>query len=70
MLFRSSDDYLRNLIDWQSLGCAIWNASWYDGANPEPNPEDNTDGIKGMLWQYTSEAYVGGQQFDADWMYE
>ena len=66
----ASETYLRNLIDWQSLGCAVWNASWYDGANPEPNPDDNTDGIKGMLWQYTSEAYVGGQQFDADWMYE
>ena len=66
----ASEDYLKNLIDWQSLGCAVWNASWYDGANPEPNPEDNTDGIKGMLWQYTSEAYVGGQRFDADFMYE
>lgn len=66
----ASESWFNSRIDWRSLGCAVWNASWYGTAPNEPNPNDDTDGIKGFLWQYTDSAEIGGKYYDADWMYE
>ena len=65
----ASESWLNNYIDWQSLGCAVWNASWY--SNPqEPCPGDGVDGICGYMWQYTDSATIAGKQLDADYIYE
>ena len=65
----ASESWLNNYIDWQSLGCAVWNASWKSGYNPTPD-DDGTDGIKGFMWQYTDKAIIGDKEFDADVIYE
>lgn len=65
----ASESWLNNYIDWQSLGCAVWNASWKSGYNPTPD-DDGTDGIKGYMWQYTDKAIIGDKEFDADVIYE
>lgn len=64
----ASESWLDNYIDWQGLGCSVWNASWYS-EQTEPNPDDNVDGIKGYMWQYTDKAYIAGKYLDADWIY-
>lgn len=64
----ASESWLDNYIDWQELGCSVWNASWYS-EQTEPNPDDNVDGIKGYMWQYTDKAYIAGKYLDADWIY-
>lgn len=65
----ASESWFNNYIDWQSLGCSVWNASWY--SNPqEPCPGDGVDGICGYMWQYTDSAYIAGKQLDADYVYD
>ena len=66
----ASESWLKNYIDWQSLGCAVWNASWYGNDNPEPCIGDGQDGIMGYAWQYTSTAVIDGSEFDADVIYD
>lgn len=65
----ASEGWLNNYIDWQSLGCAVWNAAWKNGYNPTAD-NDGTDGIKGFMWQYTDKAIIGDKEFDADVIYE
>lgn len=65
----ASEGWLNNYIDWQSLGCAVWNAAWKNGYNPTAD-DDGTDGIKGFMWQYTDKAIINGKEFDADVIYE
>lgn len=50
--------WFENYIDWQSLGCAVWNAQW-----------GYSDDIKGYMWQYTDELIIGGKAFDGDVLY-
>lgn len=54
----ASYDWFEKLIDWQSLGCPIWNAQW--GSN---------DFIQGFMWQFTDRALIDGKIFDADIIY-
>lgn len=54
----ASLSWLQNYIDWQSLGCAIWNAEWGD-----------EDSIKGYMWQYTDSLRIGGKVFDGNILY-
>lgn len=54
----ASYSWLTNYIDWQRLGCAVWNAQWGD-----------TDDIRGYMWQYTDSLDIGGQLFDGDILY-
>lgn len=49
--------WLKNYIDWESLGCAIWNAQW-----------GNQDDFCGFVWQYTDKFL--GEDLDADYMYD
>lgn len=65
----ASESWFNNYIDWQSLGCAVWNASWYSSPQ-EPCPGDGVDGIGGYMWQYTDSATIAGVQLDADYIYE
>jgi lysozyme len=60
--------WLQNYIDWQGLGCAVWNAEWI---KPNEALEDNSDGdsIKGYLWQYTDKFVIGDKEFDGNILY-
>lgn len=53
----ASYSWLTNLIDWQSLGCPIWNAQWGD-----------SDDIQGYAWQDTDDWQ--GMGIDGDIMYD
>jgi GH25 family lysozyme M1 (1,4-beta-N-acetylmuramidase) len=50
--------WFENYIDWQGLGCAVWNAQWSD-----------RDDIKGYMWQYTDNLVIGGKAFDGNILY-
>ena len=69
----ASEGWLNNLIDWQGVGRAVWNASWYTGDDPKPVVGDGQDGICGYMWQYTDAAYIPGasktEHFDANIIY-
>lgn len=54
----ASYSWLTDLIDWQSLGCPVWNAQY--------NTEDD---FKGTLWQYTDKELIGGKRYDANYCY-
>jgi GH25 family lysozyme M1 (1,4-beta-N-acetylmuramidase) len=54
----ASYSWLTDLIDWQSLGCPVWNAQY--------NTEDD---FKGTLWQYTDKELIGGRRYDANYCY-
>jgi GH25 family lysozyme M1 (1,4-beta-N-acetylmuramidase) len=54
----ASLSWLEYYIDWQGLGCAVWNAQW-----------GNADDIQGYMWQYTDSLNVGGKQFDGNILY-
>jgi len=54
----ASYSWLENYIDWEALGCAVWNAQWSD-----------SDDIKGYMWQYTDKLEIGGKIFDGDILY-
>jgi GH25 family lysozyme M1 (1,4-beta-N-acetylmuramidase) len=53
----ASYGWLSDIIDWQSLGCSIWNAEW--------GPEDD---ISGYVWQWTDD--YAGYGIDGDYMYD
>ena len=55
----ASYSWLTSLIDWRSLGCAVWNAQW-----------GNADDIKGYMWQYTNSLIIGDRCFDGNEYYE
>jgi GH25 family lysozyme M1 (1,4-beta-N-acetylmuramidase) len=63
----ASRSWLDDFIDWRSLGCAVWNAEWMAGTNPEP--DTTQDSIGGMMWQYTDKRLIAGRYFDGDIMY-
>lgn len=52
----ASYGWLRDYIDWRSLGCAVWNAEW-----------GNEDDIQGYCWQFTDNLKSLG--IDGDYMY-
>ena len=54
----ASFDWLDRLIDWQSLGCPVWNAQW-----------GNADSLQGFIWQFTDRLNIGGKFFDANILY-
>ena len=54
----ASLSWLENYIDWQGLGCAVWNAEW--GEN---------DSIKGYMWQHTDKLIIGDKEFDGNVLY-
>lgn len=55
----ASYSWLTDYIDWQGLGCAVWNAQWGDN-----------DDIKGYMWQYTDQLEIAGRNFDGNILYE
>lgn len=54
----ASYSWLKDYIDWKSLGCPVWNAEWND-----------TDDLKGFVWQYTDSFHFDGHTFDGNKMY-
>jgi lysozyme len=55
----ASYSWLMDYIDWQSLGCAVWNAEY-----------NSTDDFKGYMWQFTDCLNINGQNFDGNILYE
>lgn len=53
----ASYSWLTTIINWQSLGCPVWNAEWGPG-----------DDIAGYVWQYTDN--YNGYGIDGDYMYD
>ena len=54
----ASLSWLENYIDWQGLGCAVWNAQW-----------GKQDDLQGYLWQFTDSLNIGGKVFDGNILY-
>jgi GH25 family lysozyme M1 (1,4-beta-N-acetylmuramidase) len=54
----ASYSWLTSTIDWQSLGCSVWNAQWGE-----------TDDIKGYMWQYSDQVVIDGKGFDGNILY-
>ena len=55
----ASLSWLQNRIDWQGLGCSVWNAEWGD-----------TDDLGGYVWQDTDRLWLDNFSVDGDWMYD
>lgn len=55
----ASYSWLQDYIDWQSLGCAVWNAQW-----------GFRDDFKGFMWQFTDKLQIGDKQFDGNILYD
>ena len=51
--------WLKEYIDWESLGVPIWNAQW-----------NTKDDFKGYMWQYTNEMRIGRNEYDGNLLYE
>lgn len=49
--------WLKNYIDWESLGCPVWNAQW-----------GNEDNFAGYVWQFTDSLF--DENLDGDYMYD
>lgn len=54
----ASCSWLTDLIDWDSLGCAVWNAQWA-----------NRDDIRGFMWQFSNNVWIAGKKFDGNILY-
>ena len=54
----ASYNWLEQLIDWRSLGCAVWNAQW-----------GSHDFIQGFMWQFTDGLTIAGKLFDGNILY-
>ena len=69
------ESWLNDYIDWRSLGCPVWNASWISStaikANPQLDPEVYywVDGIKAYMWQFTDSLRIAGKYYDGNFMY-
>lgn len=55
----ASYSWFEEYIDWQALGCPVWNAQW-----------GKVDDLGGMLWQYTATLDIGGREFDGNIYYK
>ncbi|MBU2702286.1 GH25 family lysozyme M1 1 [Sporomusaceae bacterium BoRhaA] len=55
----ASYSWLMDYIDWQNLGCAVWNAQY-----------NSTDDFMGYMWQYTDSLNINGQNFDGNILYD
>ena len=55
----STASWLKDFIDWQALGCQIWNAEW-----------NATDSLHGKMWQFTDALKIGGQTFNGNELYD
>lgn len=51
--------WLNDFIDWQALGCQVWNAEW--GAQ---------DSLHRNMWQFTNALTIGGQTFNGNELYD
>ena len=55
----STYSWLTDFIDWQALGCQVWNAEW-----------NATDSLRGKMWQFTDALKIGGQTFNGNELYD
>ena len=55
----ASYDWFERLIDWQALGCAVWNAQW-----------SKNDYLQGMMWQFTDRLIIDGKSYDGNIIYD
>ena len=54
----ASLSWLNDYINWQGLGCAVWNAEWGE-----------SDSLQGYMWQYTDQKEIDGKCFDGNILY-
>lgn len=66
----ASESWFNDYIDWQGLGCAVWNAAWVNGTRYGLPESAANDGIGGYCWQFTDSLIIGGKQFDGNVMYD
>ena len=55
----STASWLNDFIDWQALGCQVWNAEW-----------SATDSLHRNMWQFTDALKIGGQTFNGNELYD
>lgn len=55
----STYSWLTDLIDWQALGCQVWNVEW-----------SAEDSLHGKMWQFTDALKIGGQTFNGNVLYD
>lgn len=55
----STASWLNDFIDWQALGCPVWNAEWAA-----------TDSLRRNMWQFTDALKIGGQTFNGNELYD
>ncbi|MBR1647417.1 MAG: hypothetical protein IJ685_11675 [Selenomonadaceae bacterium] len=55
----STASWLNDFIDWQALGCPVWNAEW-----------NATDSLHRNMWQFTDALKIGGQTFNGNELYD
>ena len=65
----ASYSWLKDYIDWQSLGCPVWNAAWLPGWNPDPLNNLHKNPLPSYMWQYTDKLIINGKQFDGNLLY-
>lgn len=65
----ASESWFDNYIDWQGLGCSVWNASWVNGVQYGLPESTAHDGIGGYCWQFTDNLIIAGKQFDGNILY-
>lgn len=65
----ASESWFNDYIDWQGLGCSVWNAAWVNGTRYGLPDSAANDGIGGYCWQFTDSLIIGGKQFDGNVMY-
>ena len=69
----ASESWFNDYIDWISLDCPVWNASWVDGEFYDFDSaleESYEDGIQAYLWQFTDKFVINGKVFDGNIMYD
>lgn len=66
----ASYSWITNYIDWQSLGCAVWNAEWLNFVPDDVSNCLDYDDFGGYIWQYSDRLKIADYTFDANWLYD
>ena len=67
----ASESWLNDYIDWKSLECPVWCASWCSPkAYSFSDADGECDGIRTYIWQFTDMLQIGYSYFDGNIMYD
>ena len=59
----ASFSWFHDYIDWENLGCPVWNAEW---VSDPTDIDESYDSIRGLAWQFTDSYHIGDKYFDGD----